>query len=99
MPETVVILGGWVGGLVAANRLRRALPNRARIVLVEREPSFVFSPSLLWLMTGGRTRENICRPLARLAKEGIEVLRGEITHIDPARREARVDGQTVSGDA
>ena len=51
-PKTVLILGGGVGGVVAATQLRKALPRQHRVVLVEREASFVFAPSLLWLMTG-----------------------------------------------
>ena len=98
MGQTVLILGGGVGGLVAANELRKALPNEHNIVLVEREASFVFAPSFLWLMTGGRAAEKISRPLARLQRKGIEVVRGEIQRIDPARREAVVDGRTIAGD-
>jgi sulfide:quinone oxidoreductase len=98
MSETVLILGGGVGGLVAANELRKALPRGNRVVLVERDASFVFAPSLLWLMTGGRTAEKISRPLARLEKKGIELVRGEITKIDAARREVVVDGRTFTGD-
>jgi sulfide:quinone oxidoreductase len=98
MSETVLILGGGVGGLVAANELRKALPRGNRVVLVERDPSFVFAPSLLWLMTGGRTAEKISRPLARLEKKGIELVRGEITKIDAGSREAVVNGRTLTGD-
>jgi sulfide:quinone oxidoreductase len=97
MPETVLILGGGVGGLVTANELRKALPKAHRVVLVERETSFVFAPSLLWLMTGGRTADKISRPLARLTKKGIEVVQGEIQHIDADRREVTVDGRVLAG--
>jgi sulfide:quinone oxidoreductase len=69
MAQTVLILGGGVGGLVAANELRKALPEPHRVVLVEREPAFVFAPSFLWLMTGGRTAGQISRPLTRLEKK------------------------------
>lgn len=55
MGKTILILGGGVGGLVTANELRAKLPKEHRIVLIDRENAFVFSPSLLWLMTGGRT--------------------------------------------
>ena len=55
MASTTLVLGGGVGGLVVARRLRRALPHSHRIVLVERRASFLFEPSLLWLMTGDRT--------------------------------------------
>ncbi|MCC7155826.1 MAG: tryptophan 7-halogenase, partial [Bryobacterales bacterium] len=34
--KTVVIAGGGVGGIVAANQLRRKLPHEHRIVLVDR---------------------------------------------------------------
>jgi sulfide:quinone oxidoreductase len=96
--QTVLILGGGVGGLVAANRLRQLLPAAHRVVLVERESNFVFAPSFLWLMTGGRTAARISRPLAPLAGKGIEVVRGEIERIEPDRRSVIVDGRTLSGD-
>jgi sulfide:quinone oxidoreductase len=98
MSQTVLILGGGVGGLVAANKLRKALPKEHRVVLVERESSFVFAPSFLWLMTGGRTANKISRPLARLDRRGIEVVRGEIQGIDPVKREIKVDGKSLTGD-
>lgn len=98
MGQTVLILGGGVGGLVAANVLRAALPDEHRIVLVEREVAFVFAPSLLWLMTGDRTAAQISRPLARVEKKGIELVRGEIQKIDVESRKAIVDGRTLVGD-
>src|SRR5205809_3458686 len=98
MGQTILILGGGVGGLVAANELRKALPAEHRVVLVEREASFVFAPSFLWLMTGDRTAEKISRPLTRLQRRGIEVVRGEIERIDPRKREAVVNGQSLTGD-
>ena len=98
MGKTILILGGGVGGLVAANELRAKLSKEHRIVLVDRESAFVFSPSLLWLMTGGRTAAKISKPLARLKSKGIEVLKGEIEAIDPKKREVVVGGQTLSAD-
>ncbi len=44
---TVVILGGGVGGLVAANPLRRRLDRSHRIVLLDRRAQHVFAPSFL----------------------------------------------------
>jgi sulfide:quinone oxidoreductase len=98
MAKTVMVLGGGVGGLVVANLLRKALPRAHRVVLVERDESFVFAPSLLWLMTGDRTPEKVSRPLAKLSKKGIEVVRGEVQHIDAERREATVDGKVLACD-
>jgi sulfide:quinone oxidoreductase len=96
--QTVLILGGGVGGLVAANRLRKLLPAPHRVILVDREREFAFTPSFLWLMTGGRTAEAISRPLAKLERRGIEVVRGEIESIDVANRSATVGGRTVAAD-
>lgn len=83
---------------MAATELRKALPTRHRVVLVERESSFVFAPSLLWLMTGSRTAEQISRPMTRLEKHGVEVVRGEIERIEPEKREIVVSGRTLTGD-
>jgi sulfide:quinone oxidoreductase len=96
--QTVVVLGGGVGGLVTANTLRKLLPRQHRIVLVEREENHLFSPSLLWLMTGRRNAANISRPLERLSRKGIEVLRGDIQRIEPEARRITVNGKTVQGE-
>jgi sulfide:quinone oxidoreductase len=94
----VLILGGGIGGVVAANALRRRLPRKHRVVLVDREASFALAASFLWVMTGARTPAQVSRPLARLARKGIEVVRGEVERIDPERREAVVSGVTLRGD-
>jgi sulfide:quinone oxidoreductase len=96
--QTILVLGGGVGGLVAAHELGRLLPTEHRVILVDREPRHVFAPSLLWLMTGGRTAEGISRPLARLKRKGVEVVQGEIERIDADRREVTVNGEKLSGD-
>ena len=81
--KTVVILGGGVGGLVAANELRKRLPNVHRIVVVDREPTFVFAPSLLWVMTGDRIVKRISRPLSRLGRKGITFVHGDTSAATP----------------
>lgn len=93
MNKTVLILGGGIGGVVAASRLRRALPRAHRVVLVNREPDHLFQPSLLWLMLGWRTPQQISRPLTALARRGIEVVQGNVERIDPTRRAVTVDGR------
>lgn len=96
--QTVVILGAGVGGVVAANRLRKRLSRRHRVVVVEREANFALAASFLWVMTGARTPEQISRPLTRLERKGIELVRGEVERVDPVRREVVVDGQTLGAD-
>lgn len=52
--KTILVLGGGVGGLTAANELRRLLAQEHRIVLIEKDSQHAFAPSFLWLMTGDR---------------------------------------------
>lgn len=96
--STVLVLGGGVGGVVAAVGLRKKLPPAQRVVLVERREQHLFDPSLLWLMTGQRTRQRITRPLVRLVEKGIEVVTGEIERIDPDQRKVTVDGAELEGE-
>jgi sulfide:quinone oxidoreductase len=96
--QTVLILGGGIGGVVAANHLRRRLGRHDRVVLVDRAPMFALAASFLWVMTGDRRPAQIVRPLGRLQRKGIEVVRGEVERIDPERREAVVDGRTWKAD-
>jgi sulfide:quinone oxidoreductase len=96
--KTVLILGGGIGGIVAATRLRQMLPREHRVVLVERESQHVFAPSFLWMMIGQRSADQISRPVAVLVKRGIELIQGTVERIDPAARTIRVDGKELSGD-
>lgn len=64
--KTILIPGCGIGGLVAANNLRKALPKEHQIVVAEREARFLFCPPLIWLMTGLRTADNISWPLSKL---------------------------------
>lgn len=96
--KTILILGGGVGGLIAANLLSKKIPDYHRIILVDREADHIFSPSFLWLMTDDRKSENISKPLGRLEKKGIEVIQGEITQIDKESREIEVNGVKLKAD-
>jgi sulfide:quinone oxidoreductase len=98
MAESILILGGGIGGVAAANALRKRLPRSHRIVVVDREPDFKLAASFLWVMTGARTAEQVSRPLDRLRRKGIEVEHGEVEGIAPQQREAVVSGKSLRGD-
>jgi len=97
--RTVLVLGGGVGGLVAANELRRRLDPRDRVVLVEREARHLFQPSLLWLMVGRRRRQQIERPLRSLLARGVELIEAEVRAIDPLTRQIETAAGILSADA
>jgi sulfide:quinone oxidoreductase len=86
MPDrSVVVLGGGIGGLVAARRLRRVLDPADRVVLVDRSSTFSFAPSFLWVLTGARRPAQITAERARLRRAGIEVVLAEAHEIDLAQ--------------
>jgi NADH dehydrogenase FAD-containing subunit len=90
--QTILILGGGVGGVVAANRLRKRLDRRHRVVLGDREPSFTLAASFLWVMTGDRRPEQISRPLA-MGKPAT----GPVTSTRSHGRPCGCDAQAGSG--
>jgi sulfide:quinone oxidoreductase len=96
--RTILILGGGIGGQVAANRLRRLLDREHRIILVDRARTFTFSPSLLWMIVGMREPAQFSRDLGRLSRKGIEVVEAEITSIHPETRRVRTSAGEFSGD-
>lgn len=97
--RTVLVLGGGVGGITAANHLRSRLPRTDRVVLVERATQHVFQPSLLWILSGDRTPRRISRPLFRMLRAGIDIVQGEVTSLDVERRAVRVADRTLAADA
>jgi sulfide:quinone oxidoreductase len=96
--ETVVVLGGGTGGLVAARRLRRHLESSDRVVLVERDPTHRFAPSFLWVMTGARRPEQVTADVRRLRRRGIEVVEAEARVLDLERRELLTSGGPIVWD-
>ena len=96
--EKVVILGGGVGGIVAANELRRLLPQKHRITVIERNAIHAFAPSFLWVMSGTRRSAQVQRPVASLMHTGVETIIAEATHIDFARCVVETDRLSVEYD-
>jgi sulfide:quinone oxidoreductase len=77
-----VVLGGGIGGLVAARELRHRLPDDHRVVLVDRAAEHVYQPSLLWQMVGARRPSQFSRRLDRLQRKGIEFRNTEAQSLD-----------------
>ena len=76
MPEerkpVIVVLGGGLGGTIAAYELRDTLKDRAEIRLVSDNPRFSFVPSNPWVALGWRKPDAIQVELApAMARKGI----------------------------
>ncbi|MEX0800979.1 MAG: FAD-dependent oxidoreductase [Dehalococcoidia bacterium] len=96
--KTIVILGAGVGGLVAANRLRRLLPSEHRVVLVDRNVLHTFAPGYTSVMLGDKRAANISRDLRRLERKGIEFVAAEITAIEPSKNKVHLSDRDLDYD-
>ena len=96
--KTVAVLGGGVGGLVAANRLRKLLSREHRVVLIDRNVWHSFAPAYPAVMLGQKVARQVSRDLRRLNRKGIEFIAAEITGIDLSGKTVRFDGQELAYD-
>ncbi len=94
----IVIVGGGVGGVVAARRLRRSLGDGHRLTVLDRARDHLFQPSLLWVADGTRRPERLSRPLDRLTRRGVSVRFGAVQGLDPGTRRVRLDDGEVPFD-
>ncbi|MEW6034626.1 MAG: FAD/NAD(P)-binding oxidoreductase [Chloroflexota bacterium] len=96
--KTVLILGGGVGGLVAANELRRRLGAEHRVLVVERSGQHVFIPSLPWVMAGWRGPDQITKELRRMVLPGVDVVQAQVKGIDTSRQKVSTDSRELGYD-
>ncbi len=96
--KTIVILGAGVGGIIAANELRRRLSASHRIVLVERDAEHAFAPSFLWLMVGDRRPGQVRRPVRRLVGRGVELVQATAEALDLQNRDVLTSAGKIGFD-
>ena len=93
-----LILGGGFGGISIATELRRELGDDHEVVLVDRREGFFMGLRKLWELVGIGTIDDGSRSREMLDAHGIRFLQQEVTAIDPGRRAASLDGETLDGD-
>src|SRR5215831_1248898 len=95
----VHILGGGFGGLLAAQKLRRA---PAEVTLLDRRNFHLFQPLLYQVATGSLSPGDIAAPLRGIlsSQKNARVLLGEAADIDPdAKRVMLSDGSVFDYDS
>lgn len=94
--ERIVVVGGSFGGVNAAYQLRRKLGEQAQITVVSADESFVFVPSIPWVMMGWRRPEAIRVSLrGPLGRRGIAFVHERATAVDPQAQTLTTAGGRV----
>jgi len=102
MPEKVhqvLILGGGFGGLLAAQKLRRA---PVQVTLIDRRNFHLFQPLMYQVATGSLSPGEIAAPLRSVLRnqKNTEVLLGEAADVDPINnRVTMTDGAEFTYDS
>ena len=85
--QRVVVVGGGFGGATAAKYIRMWSNNQIEVVLVERNATFISCPMSNTVLGGSRTIADLTQGYDTLKKKyGIEMVRGEVTAIDPQKQ-------------
>ena len=96
--ETILILGGGIGGQVAANSLAPLLKGKHRIILMDKGQNFEFPPSFPWVVAGQRNPADIQKSLPSLLKKGVTFIQAEIFGIDPVSKKVKTSAGPLSFD-
>ncbi len=87
----ILILGGGIGGVAAANVLAKSLSLEHRITLLDRRKNHVFKSSFPLLMIDKRNPENIKKKLAGLYQKGIDFIQAEVKGVYPEEAVVRTE--------
>jgi len=83
--RSVVVIGAGFAGLAVIRGLKR---SRARLSVIDRQNYHLFQPLLYQVATASLNPSDIAAPIRRIARnqENAEILLGDVTGIDPARK-------------
>jgi sulfide:quinone oxidoreductase len=88
MGKRILVLGGGVGGVVAAKRLAERLRGRvdAEITLISDTDYYLLPPLLVNIALGDLDPAQAQLPLSMLSKRGVKVVKASVTKVDPDNR-------------
>jgi sulfide:quinone oxidoreductase len=85
----VLILGGGSGGLATAGRLKELLGDKVSVTIIDKQTSFVMGFSLLRVMTGEKTEQEVTVPKEKVSQKGVKFINTEVNGIDLSNGIAR----------
>ena len=84
MPARVVVLGGGVGGTLAANLLQKELGRDATVTVVDGTGMHVYQPGFLYVALGQANALWLARDERTLLRKGVELVVDQALRVDPA---------------
>jgi sulfide:quinone oxidoreductase len=87
----VLILGGGSGGLATAGRLKELLGDKISITVIDKQRSFLMGFSLLRVMTGEKTEQEVTVSKEKVSQKGIKFINTEVNEIDVKNSIVRTD--------
>lgn len=91
MNKNILILGGGSGGLATAGRLKELLGDKIRITVLDKQKNFVLGFSLLRVMTGEKTEQEVTVTKDKVSQKGIKFVNTEVSEIDVNNGIVRTD--------
>lgn len=80
----ILVIGGNFAGMTAAVEVKKKLKGKASVTLIDRNPDFLFVPSLIWVPFGRRNIKQISIPRKEaLRKTGVEFVQTVALSVDP----------------
>ena len=84
MGSEVLILGGGVGGTIAANLIAKQTQGRAHVTIVDSTGIHVYQPGFLYVAVGQEQPEALRRPEAKLLRHDVSLVVDRATRVVPA---------------
>lgn len=97
--KTIAVLGGGIGGVVAAHELSKRLMREHKIVLIEKRKTNLYQPALLWAALGYKNISDFESSFDSFAKKRIRVVNAEILEIDPEKKRIKTDKENFDFDS
>lgn len=87
--RAVIVGGGW-GGATAAKYLRMWSGGAVQVFMIERNADLVSCPLSNLVLAGSRTIEDLTLSYNGLREYGVQVIRDEVTGIDPDKKRVQL---------
>jgi sulfide:quinone oxidoreductase len=90
MAAEVVVLGGGVGGTVAANLIARGSDRHAHVSVVDATGIHVYQPGFLYVAVGQEQTASLLRPETQLLRKDVSLVVDAAVRVDPDSRSVQL---------